>query len=514
MCDGYSTTPVRSLPSSPCKTQLVGNSAPSPSTSSWSAATERILIPRNSCLDFPGTETEHRYLDFFYHYTSPVLSGYFDAKFWNSLLPKVGHSEPTIQHAMMAVASVHQQVEVKSTKSFSRFQRDYTNPEVRQFTLQQYNKAIASLKKKLSEPDQSQAVTLMCCVLFICLEFLRGNTGTAISHLINGVEILNLWRSKLGLPFQIGTAKSHTELDSIEADLSLIFSRLRIQSMLCGRPTSVTSTSSSEQYLSQSHGFTSLREARTTMDSLMEKCLQFLHSSYEFKYQDPSPERAIVVAQCDTYLSRIAKWDNAFKSFLSTEPFKQPSDDWRASVILRIQSLIAQMWLGARLETDEMIYDRMTESFASVVSLADSLNDVGTNQRKSQPVQRGSEHILVSGRLSSFAFEMGVIPCLYFVATKCRDKIIRRAAVSLLETTVPRREGLWDANLVGCVAERLIEIEEEGIEDAERPTIAHRLHDTVIHDNDDESCWQEITFLRRPGGAGTPWVVRAEEVTW
>ncbi|KIM98245.1 hypothetical protein OIDMADRAFT_128522, partial [Oidiodendron maius Zn] len=53
------------------------------------------------------TQPERRFLNFFYHHTAPILSGCFDSEFWVKLLPQVGHSEPTIQHAMIAVAAGH-----------------------------------------------------------------------------------------------------------------------------------------------------------------------------------------------------------------------------------------------------------------------------------------------------------------------------------------------------------------------------------------------------------------------
>lgn len=65
---------------------------------------------RNLLLNYPGTPLEHRYLVFFQRQTAPILSGYFDSYFWNGLL-QVGRSELTIQHAMMNVACIYEQVE-------------------------------------------------------------------------------------------------------------------------------------------------------------------------------------------------------------------------------------------------------------------------------------------------------------------------------------------------------------------------------------------------------------------
>lgn len=63
---------------------------------------------RNRLLDFPGSKDEHRSIDFFYCQTAPILSGYLDADFWSGMLPQIGCSEPCIQHAMIALASLQE----------------------------------------------------------------------------------------------------------------------------------------------------------------------------------------------------------------------------------------------------------------------------------------------------------------------------------------------------------------------------------------------------------------------
>ena len=63
---------------------------------------------RDSLLDFKGTKVEHRHLDFFYSQTAPSLAGYFDSRFWSILVPQLACSEPSVQHAMIALASFHE----------------------------------------------------------------------------------------------------------------------------------------------------------------------------------------------------------------------------------------------------------------------------------------------------------------------------------------------------------------------------------------------------------------------
>ncbi|PVH83397.1 hypothetical protein DL98DRAFT_513281 [Cadophora sp. DSE1049] len=63
---------------------------------------------------------------------------------------------------------------------------------------------------------------------------------------------------------------------------------------------------------------------------------------------------------------------------------------------------------------------------------------------------------------ASFTTSLGIVYPLYVVATKCRNRELRREAIRLLLSS-PRREGLWDSLLSGQVAQWVMEIEEEGL---------------------------------------------------
>lgn len=63
---------------------------------------------------------------------------------------------------------------------------------------------------------------------------------------------------------------------------------------------------------------------------------------------------------------------------------------------------------------------------------------------------------------ASFALDLGIVPPLFVVATKCRDRKLRREAIRLLMSS-PRREGMWDSLLSGRAATWIMEIEEEDL---------------------------------------------------
>ena len=106
-CDGYSTSspegqdpPHSHFANNPtCRMSLEQNMA--------------SLCIRNRLLDFPGSKDEHRAIDFFYRQTAPILAGYFDSDFWRVTLPQAGCSEPCIQHAMIALASLQEHSDIE-----------------------------------------------------------------------------------------------------------------------------------------------------------------------------------------------------------------------------------------------------------------------------------------------------------------------------------------------------------------------------------------------------------------
>ena len=60
-----------------------------------------------------------------------------------------------------------------------------------------------------------------------------------------------------------------------------------------------------------------------------------------------------------------------------------------------------------------------------------------------------------------FGFETGFIVQLYITAIKCRHPSVRRRALAVLANSW-RLEGFWDSHVAVKMAERLIELEEEG----------------------------------------------------
>lgn len=136
-----------------------------------------------------GTETERRV---FASFRAAIPDGAaaglcsFTA-FWRRLNPSAGCQDEAIKHAVVALAVAYQQFHYPSEPIIHGFRP----ADLEVFTIQQYNRSIERLQSHAgSSTPESIRVTLVCCLVFISLETLRGNDSVAVTHLTNGLRIL------------------------------------------------------------------------------------------------------------------------------------------------------------------------------------------------------------------------------------------------------------------------------------------------------------------------------------
>jgi hypothetical protein len=476
---------------------------------------QRCLMT-NPLLDFRGSPVEHRYLDFFRSQTGPSLSGFFDSTFWNRILPQVAESEPVIMHAMVAVASIHEQVEAE----------EYTPSQDDRFALEQYNKAIQQLTKRLAE-SKSEELTLMTCLLFICLEFLRGDVRSGITHMQSGLKIIKNWHNDAGRT--IPSAAALHDPHSVAADLTYLFSRLSINAWLSGHPLSDDLHMIESEHIRIPTDFVSLVQARASAMELVRVALKVLRASTKYKYHPPSPEKQKIAGKQQAAMLKSKQWAAAFNRYKMRPTFPVSNQQARAFANLQILNLTAYAWLGNSLSPYEAGTDIFTAEFSEVIELATELDQGGVPRYGSELKQSQSEQELEPKLPKGFAFEMGVISSLYFAAIKCRDPTLRRRAISLLSTTQPRQEGLWDADFKMAIAKRVMEIEESNLTEKHvalgfRPPESARIHNALMHsqmhrrnDSDDDEgklAVEKVIFISLPSGINGTWEVRTEELIW
>ena len=63
-------------------------------------------------VDVPGDYEERRGYHYFRHKNVGEILGQQDADFWESLFLQASHSQPAVKHALIAVASIHESLEL------------------------------------------------------------------------------------------------------------------------------------------------------------------------------------------------------------------------------------------------------------------------------------------------------------------------------------------------------------------------------------------------------------------
>ena len=95
------------------------------------------------------------------------------------------------------------------------------------FALAQYNKSISHLSKRLNS-GASIEVALLACIMFVCVEFLRGDSEPAVNHFRSGMTItLNSLSND-----ESQTAKASVE--RIKTYMLPFFNRMELLSTLFG----------------------------------------------------------------------------------------------------------------------------------------------------------------------------------------------------------------------------------------------------------------------------------------
>ncbi|KAH8645859.1 hypothetical protein BGZ61DRAFT_100742 [Ilyonectria robusta] len=155
------------------------------------------IRPLSTSID--GTEAERR---FFFNCRRATEGGVAlhvcnVSSFWTRLAPQLSHHDEAVKHALVALGAAHQlyRVTVHERSNPTTGRGTFLADRLDVFVIQQYNKAIAILCRRLAErpgerSGESTTLTLVCCLAFICLESLRANYRAAITHLQNGLRVI------------------------------------------------------------------------------------------------------------------------------------------------------------------------------------------------------------------------------------------------------------------------------------------------------------------------------------
>ncbi|KZZ97553.1 C6 zinc finger domain protein [Moelleriella libera RCEF 2490] len=362
-----------------------------------------------------------------------------------------------------------------------------------QIAVKQYSDACNAMVLLNGQSLRSHRTRLMASVLLACFDSFIGDHKQAIVQIQAG----------LGLIEQIQTMypkhQNPRPEGFIEEDLLIIFTRLAIQaksydmafhfpqpyvirlaaqhSTLTGPSTSFLDAGSSggRSDVSIPSRFTSLVDARVASDKLNEKLLRFIEHLQIAK----NDKSNVLPASWKHYgmdlKGQLDAWGAAFEHIFKSRTGPQISSVEQAAIsalkMFHINTNVLFMMMFCDTESH---FDGFLPQFKAIVNLGwevicaerrrVSTDDVGSD--KCSPRQ----HVGATGTLSqikpSFSADLGIVPPLFVVATKCREPRLRRQAIRLLRSSA-RREGMWDSELAANIGHWIMTVEEGG--DAAQP---------------------------------------------
>jgi hypothetical protein len=138
----------------------------------------------------------------------------------------------------------------------------------------------------------------------------------------------------------------------------------------------------------------------------------------------------------------LLAFGNAMEAF--ARQIEQCND--RASMAVHIEYVQVLFLITNCRETCEMACDVFNELFDMATNLAAQYIYSAPTFSDIQPKR-------------AFALEPGVLPTVFLVATKCRDRSIRQRAIKLMRDGC-MQEAMWDGKPYATFMERLVELEE------------------------------------------------------
>jgi hypothetical protein len=379
--------------------------------------------------------------------TVKKLPGLFPSKFWDLLLLQAGCSEPAVQYATLALTSAH-----KSPGRVTKAGGGQLPPEER-FALKVYSRAIQSLGSGHQSGDpvasrESLSVTLVTCILFMCLEVVQRRYRTAMRHLMNGLRLIDSDKQARG--YNTGCVLDDTD-DLIAQMLLKLWLQVAMLGQSLLRPDAIVPRS---QYRKAELGgnFRTAAEARRHLDILVTRA-QLLQSPNTLLQSEFD-----ICAEQATVQSGLELWLHTFNaSFDDLQPDSSSVYRRSACLILRMYHTMASIQTYTASPSisqnghDEMRFDRHLHLFQSIITYAVQAQKLmhATHPNKAQ---------FTDPRRQDCVIDAGWVPPLYYTALKCRHHDTRQQAINLIDSTI-HREGFWDPRIVTGVVKEVIRIE-------------------------------------------------------
>ncbi|KAK5065149.1 hypothetical protein LTR84_000985 [Exophiala bonariae] len=404
------------------------------------------LYPAVSFLQSQHCDIEIRSFDHFIHRAAPCYAGAVEDDFWTNTVPRLALYDPVVWDIAVASSYMFEYVPHDPlVASFTTTSVSLPKAKPHQQALKWYNRALSNIRQRMDCEEMDYTYALLTCILCTCIEFQQRNIGVAIHLVHSGYRLLNQ-----SLLTDVSNIKS-AQVRALNNVVTSFFSR-----------HALVTANFVVHPLSEWSGPTKNTEGTLlkTDNPLMEKAHSASLKLYRLMYQAYEILRVIVLmwnmpdviksqsAGQRVTLDELKRWRISYTERVMNAEDAMMSNDLQLLTSHLLMSWdICYTWFATCIYPTEMAYDQYMDHFAEVVLHADRVLRLrGFKIGRDEPLHR---HTKVG---------LNIVPPLFFTALKCRDPILRRRALALLERAPPAEP--WNGVLTPRVAQNAIALEE------------------------------------------------------
>ncbi|RDW56477.1 hypothetical protein BP5796_13118 [Coleophoma crateriformis] len=392
------------------------------------------------------------YFRLFCEETALDLSSGYTVSFWTGIVLQACYKEPCLRKVVIAIAALTRVLKrgLTSTSECQGPNGDYS------YAIKQYGTSLREIRAATLDGPRQIRTALIASILVYCFETFHGGGKLALSYAYNAVNLMNDWCTSIAKEETLLTHSSRPVSKSSSPKPSVVEDVL--VDIVKGLDSYISWTdpgySENPEVVDRMHlenhnphgpmTFDSLDHARNVLGDICRR------SSYYLGHADKS----LLLSQRDGLLAELLDWDLAYASILEAAS-KNPHTFVPANV-LQIHALC-----GIRgLREYESRGEKIPPELSTILDRCRSI-------------------VLYPHFKTIFVFDMGIIPPLFLLATRCHDVRICEEALQLLKRIIPRREGVWDAatclkigqqHLAKLRGDRSLEIDRLALEKKEEDT--------------------------------------------
>jgi hypothetical protein len=369
------------------------------------------------------------HFEYFRAVCTKQFSYYLGTPIWEPLVLQAAATEPCIFYGVLALGSLSRNtVPNRNSGKFILFPGYPVS-----YSLSKYNMAIQELNKRLQSSPQSWELAVLSSLIFIPIEIMQGHVGMADMHIQGGLAILESHENE----FTIDIHKRTSMINVLDA-----FSRLSIRISTPREPVSLPNL----PWPVVPPRFQSTDEARDILNTITGCINGTLQKHGVGNLRRLAPFSQPVLAEKVSFVTeQLDSWKRGFDIYVA-EHIADRTHNVCVDILLMYHQVI-YIYVSTYFYIGRSAYDTHIREFSHIIELATKILKAPSLTPRPMP-QTGRNQM----------FDIVTIQPLFFVACSCRDGVIRRRAIDIIEGV--ETECYYNTRLLAQVLRWVVAVED------------------------------------------------------